>query len=422
MTVQMSEAASNTLRSWESRFDERIARLETDLIAVRRHLHAHPEASGEETETSKFVSERLTAAGLQPRICQKGVGVVADLTLGNPRPEAPLIAIRCELDAVRVPERKNVEYASKNPGVSHACGHDAHTAILLGVALAGTGMHREIGPAETFGARLRFLFQPAEETSQGARWLVVQGVMHGVDSILALHVDPARPLGQIGVREGTLTAHCDEVEIVVEGHGGHAARPHHTVDPVAASAHLVNTLYQFLPRSIDSRSPSVLTIGKISGGYAPNVIPERVELRGSLRTTELPARERLKRRIEEICAGAEQGSGAKIHVRFHIPLAAVYNDPKIMAAMEEASCRVVGAENVVRLNQPSMGGEDFSVYLNYAPGALLRLGCAVSVDDPPFLHSPLFDLDERAIAVGARILFRAALLLSLAPQMESREV
>jgi amidohydrolase len=412
-----SHDAWSAVGPWESRLDAQIDRLEQELVRIRRHLHANPEPSGEEIETSKLVARRLRDLGLAPRICRSDcgneVGVVADLTLGDSKPDAPLIALRADMDALRIPDEKAVEYRSRRPGIAHACGHDAHTTILLGAALAGAAAQAEQEPTPGgFGARLRFLFQPAEETSGGAHWLVEQGALEGVDAIVGLHVDPERPVGQVGVRYGVLTANCDEVEIVVEGHGGHAARPHHTIDPIAAAAHLVGTLYEFLPRAVDSRSASVFTIGRISGGYTPNVIPERVELLGSLRTTEPHTREMLKKRIEQTCAAVELTSGATVRARFHSPLKSVNNDPMIAHALELASERVVGRENVAIIDRPSMGGEDFAVYLDHVRGALLRLGCATPGVKTPFLHSTEFDIDERALVTGTKILTRAALLLA----------
>ena len=409
-----SQDAWNTLEPWEVQFDEQIARRESQQIEIRRHLHTHPEPSGEEIETSKFIVRLLSEAGLKPRLCRDGVGVVADLNVGKPSRQSPLIAIRGDLDALRISDEKTVAYASQKPGVMHACGHDVHTSILLGAALAGANVNGRMSEsADEFGACLRFLFQPAEETCVGAQWLVEQGALGGVDAILGMHVDPERLVGEVGIRYGVLTANCDEVELVVKGHGGHAARPHQTIDPIAASAHLISTLYKFLPRSIDSRNPSVFTIGTVNGGCAPNVIPEHVELRGSLRTIDSSSRNTQKKRIEEICGGVEQNSGAKIHIRFLRPLKAVYNHPHIASALEEASQRVLGSDKTFLIDRPSMGGEDFSVYLDHVPGALLRLGCGSPGGNSPFLHSPRFDVDERTIAVGTRILIRAALLLSI---------
>ena len=411
--------ATEALDLWEDRIDSCVANLEQTLVEIRRHLHAHPEASGEEVETSEHIAQRLAEVGLEPRVYRRGIGVSADVTIGQPSDDAPLIALRSDMDALRMVDQKDVEYRSQTLGVTHACGHDVHATVVLGAALAGESL-REIGVKEPGlrqaglrGARLRLIFQPAEETSEGASWLVEQGVLEGVDAILGLHVDPERLVGQVGVRYGIMTANCDEVAFTIDGHGGHAARPHHTVDSVAAAAQLVGALYQFLPRAVDSRDPSVFTVGVVSGGYAPNVIPERVELRGSLRTTDLHARETLKRRIADIVDGVEEVSGASIRHEFLNPLKSVDNDPRMASVLEDAAERVVGRENVTLIDRPSMGGEDFSVYLTHVPGAMLRLGCsAPGVEPPLFLHSPFFDLDERVIGLGTRILIRAALLAS----------
>jgi amidohydrolase len=406
-----------TLQVWESSIDAQVEQLAHEQIAIRRHLHAHPEPSGEETQTACYIRQRLSTAGLDARLLRNDrgleTGVVADLALGQPPADAPLIALRADIDALRVPDEKTVEYRSLRSDVAHACGHDAHTSVVLGAALAGAGVDRNGGefPAGS-GARLRFLFQPAEETSEGARWLVAQGAMEGVDAVLGLHVDPERACGEVGIRYGVLTANCDEVHFLVEGHGGHAARPHHSTDPVAAAAYLVTALYGLLPRSVDSRNASVLTIGRIAGGYAPNVIPERVELQGTLRTTDDATRGRLLERIAEVCRGVQETSGVTITPQFLRPLGAVYNHPAIAAALEAASRRLLDPAQIILLDRPSMGGEDFSVYLDHAPGAMLRLGCAAPGAKPPFLHSSTFDLDERALALGTRVLLRAALLLT----------
>ena len=412
-----SEETHQNSASWEMHFDEQIDKLQETMITIRRHLHAYPEPSGEEIETSRFIKQQLEQIGLTAGLFRSDtgnpVGVVADLSVGNPAPESPLIAIRADMDALRIPDEKDVEYRSRNPGTAHACGHDAHSAIVLGAARAGVEVNKLPNVSEqACGLRLRFLFQPAEEQSTGARWLVNQGALEGVDAILGLHVDPERQAGQVGIRYGTLTAYCDEVEIVIAGHGGHAARPHHSIDPIAASAHLITSLYEILPRSVDSRNPAIFSVGKISGGYTHNVIPERVEILGTLRTISRADRESLKEQIVKICKGTEEIIGVSIAVRFLVPLEAVNNSSQMTEALERASRCVLGADNIELIDRPSMGGEDFSVYLEQVPGALLRLGCAASGAEAPFLHSPLFDLDENCLAIGAKILMRASLLLS----------
>lgn len=405
-------------------FDEQLAALAERQIQIRRHLHAHPELSGAEVETTRFIARNLREAGLEPAVCQSDAGVetgtFTDVTIGNPLPDCPLIALRSDIDALPLLDAKTVEYRSMNPGVTHACGHDGHTAIVLGAGLAAVGLARvwreklkEQKHAESFGLRLRLIFQPAEETSFGAEWLVAQGAMQGVDAILGLHVDPERLAGRAGIRYGVLTANCDDLEIVVEGRGGHAARPHHSVDPIAAASHLVGALYEFLPRRVDSRHPAVLTFGSIHGGTTNNVIPDSVQLQGTLRTTDSASRDTLKIEIDRICSGAELSTGARIQRRFFCPLAGVVNDQRVTTHLEGAAKSILGADNIDTILLPSMGGEDFSVYLQHAPGAMLRLGSKSPGQDGHFLHSPKFDLDERVLSLGSRILLRTALSLSL---------
>jgi amidohydrolase len=411
------------VESWGRAFDEELEQLAEKQIQIRRHLHVHPELSGEEFETTKFIAAQLREAGYDPVVCRNDsaleTGAFADVTLGNPAPDSPMIALRSDIDALPLLDAKTVAYRSGNAGVTHACGHDGHTAIVLGAGLAAAGLQRVWREKllaeedhEPFGLRLRLLFQPAEETSQGADWLVAQGAMQGVDAIVGLHVDPERAAGRAGIRYGVLTANCDDVEIHVEGRGGHAARPHHSIDPIAAAAHLVGALYEFLPRRVDSRHPAVLTFGSIHGGTTANVIPGSVELQGTLRTTEPAGRDTMKIEIDRICSGAELSTGARIRRRFSCPLNAVVNDPRVTALLEQSAKAVLGDDHVDTIPLPSMGGEDFSVYLNHAPGAMLRLGCCPPGQETHFLHSPLFDLDERILALGSRILIRTALLLA----------
>ncbi len=417
------DANSQLVERWGLAFDEQLAQLAEKQIQIRRHLHSHPELSGEEVETTRFIAANLKSAGLEPAVCRSDrdveTGTFADVTIGNPAPDSPLIGLRCDIDALPLLDAKSVEYRSMNPGVTHACGHDGHTAIVLGTGLAAAALQKvwreklkDQADAEPFGLRLRLIFQPAEETSFGADWLVAQGAMQGVDAILGLHVDPERLAGRAGIRYGVLTANCDDVEIVVEGRGGHAARPHHSVDPIAAASHLVGSLYEFLPRRVDSRHPAVLTFGSIHGGTTANVIPDSVELQGTLRTTDPVSRDTLKIEIDRICSGAELSTGARIRRRFFCPLGAVVNDPRVTALLEQSAKSVLGAENIDIIPLPSMGGEDFSVYLNYVPGAMLRLGCRPPGQDGHFLHSPKFDLDEKVLSLGSRILLRTALFLS----------
>ena len=415
---------SNTRPS--AAIDTEIQRLDETLVRVRRHLHSHPELSGQEVATTSYLVERLEEVGLQPRRLNfdgEPTGLSVDVAVGNATADSPLIAIRADIDALPINDAKDVPYKSQRAGMMHACGHDAHTTIVLGAALAsgrltagsdsaGDSAGRPLDNGDIPPTRLRFLFQPAEETSGGALGMIEQGVLEGVDAILALHVDPERTVGDVGIRYGVLTAFCDEVDILVCGRGGHSARPHQAIDPIAAAVQLLTALYQLLPRSVDSRSPSVFTVGRFVSGHAPNAIPDRAELNGSLRTTEPAARSLLHSRIREVADGISRATGVSIQVVFRSPLPGVVNGSRVTSALEEASVHVLGRKHVHLIDRPSMGGEDFAEYLAHVPGAMLRLGCASPGRDAAFLHSPDFDIDERALGLGCRILAQAAMIVS----------
>ncbi|MCA9041865.1 MAG: amidohydrolase [Planctomycetaceae bacterium] len=401
----------DTYTGWLSDFDRAIVRLTSRLIEIRRHLHSHPEPSGEEVQTTRYIAELLRGVGLEPVIKRDNIGLTVDFAIGNPPPTSPLIAIRADIDALRIPDEKQVPYRSQNEGIMHACGHDAHTTVVLGLGLACLSTELTEAGTPLPAARIRLIFQPAEEICLGARWMIEQGSLEGVDAILSLHMEPELPAGKAAVRYGTMTANCDEVQLSITGHGGHAARPHHTADPVAAAAELIMALHQYLPRSVDSRHPAVFSVGQIAGGYAPNVIPETVEIRGSLRTIQTDTRERLHRRIREIAHGVGKTSGTMIDVEFHNSLPSLINNNDATRCLELAAMQILGTENTNRIEQPSMGGEDFALYLEEVPGAMIRLGCAQDVSQPTLLHSCHFDIDEMALSLGARILIRALLLL-----------
>ncbi len=400
---------------WETlakNIDDEIQNLTERMSQIRRSIHAHPEPSGEEFETTRFIINCFSGTSVEAKVVKDDIGVIADISIGKVTSKTPLIAIRADIDALRLNDEKNTSYKSTKPGLAHACGHDAHTAILLGIALACAKIKENNTELEV-GIKLRFLFQPAEETCTGAKFMVGENVLKGVTAILALHIDPERQIGTAGIRYGALTANCDEIEILISGQGGHSARPHQTLDPIAAAAHLINSFYSFLPRAADSRNPSVFSIGKISGGTVANVIPSEVELRGSLRTVDNETREILIKQIENICQATEQNSNCKIKLNFLNPLPSVHNHPRIAHALETATEKFLGKENTHIIEQPSMGGEDFAIYLETVPGAMIRIGTHSDEIERTFLHSTHFDIDEQALAIGSRILLHAAILLSV---------
>jgi amidohydrolase len=393
------------MSDWRTAVDSYIEQEADRWVSMRRHLHAHPEPSREEVGTTEYVARQLGEAGLRVRIAPTGRGLIAEPEgLGH----RPRVAFRADMDALRIADAKSVPYRSCHDGVMHACGHDAHTTMALAAALALWESRHDL-PAPL---AWRAIFQPAEEVSEGAEEMIEAGALEDVRSIVALHVDPELSIGRIGQKVGVLTAACQELRIVVRGVGGHAARPHLAIDPIAVAAQLVSSLYQLLPRSVDSRDPSVVTFGSIRGGTGPNVIPEEVELLGTIRTLSDRAAALVEERITQVARGLSTASRCTIDVAFHRGTEAVVNDPEVTAVCVRAAGQVVGPANVEEIRLPSMGGEDFSGYLKHARGCLLRLGVA-SLDRPRHpLHSPHFDIDEGALTIGAKVLAHSAVMLS----------
>lgn len=383
-----------------------------EFVRVRQHLHANPELSGQERETTAFLSRELDSTSLHVRQCRDGIGVIADLTVGAPTEATPLIAVRADIDALPLPDKKGKRYSSRRENVTHACGHDAHASIALGTARLFSILQAELADVSPeFAVRLRFVFQPAEEICAGAAWMIEQGALEGVDAILGLHMEPQLRAGQVGIRYGVMTAYCDEVAVSIQGQGGHSARPYLTTDPIAAMAQLINLLYSSMPRTVDARDAAVFTVGSVHGGKAPNIIPDGVEFSGTLRTTDATARATLKKRIRQCCQTIAEATGNVITVDFSKPLIACVNDENITQVVQEAATQIVGEDSIHIIQKPSLGGEDFALYVNDVPGCMFRLGCAGADDWPP-LHSPHFDIDESCLTIGAGVFARSILILS----------
>jgi amidohydrolase len=390
---------------WKQSLDSIVNSLENELIDLRRHFHAHPEPSGAELETSLRLYQRLADAGLDVRMGPDGCGVVAD----NSAPAGVgRVAFRGDIDALLIQDAKRVSYRSVCEGVMHACGHDVHATIAVGVAVALRRLEQD--GAAPWPLAWRAILQPAEETATGARQMIDAGVMEGVRAIFALHVDPTRLAGEIGLRAGAFTAQCDALRITVRGRGGHGARPHESKDPIAASAQLISTLYQFVPRVIDSHDAVVLSFGRVCGGQNANVIPEEVELEGTLRTLEATVRASTIDHIRRLSDGIEKITGTQIAVELLASIPAVVNDLAATRLVSETAAEVVGLTGVQPIARPSMGSEDFACFLEHCPGVMFRLGAAADLAAVTPLHTPQFDVDETAIAVGVRILARAVIL------------
>lgn len=380
-----------------------IDELADELVALRRDLHAHPEPSWEEHRSTAVVADRLRAAGLEPRPSGAATGLVCDVGAAG-----PLVALRADLDALRMVDAKEVAYRSTAPGVCHACGHDVHTAAAVGAALALARVLDPSSPGAAGGGRVRMIFQPAEEAvPSGAPRLVAAGAMDDVDAIFALHCDPAFTIGEVGLRAGAVTSAADMVEIRLRGPGGHTARPYRTADLVHIAARVAVELPMTLSRLSDPRDGVNLTFGAIQAGDAANVIPTEATLRGSLRALQRSGWETAAKLLPGLLAATVEPLGATWELDHRPGAPPVENNPWATALAERAVRAVVG--DGVRDMAQSTGGEDFSWYLDHAPGCFVRLGVSAPDAVPVDIHAGAFDVDERSIAIGARVLASMAL-------------
>lgn len=382
------------------------------FIKLRRQIHANPEASGHERATTALVAQTLRDHGLQPKVMRNGVGVIVDVDLGAPSDS--FIAIRAELDCVKVDDEKSVAYASKNAGLCHACGHDAHSTIVLAATLAiheSRLRFRELKLQHNF----RAIFQPAEENATGALSMIDQGALKDVSAILAVHVEPSLETGVIGLRKGPLTSACTGFEVLIKGRSGHSARPFESIDPIPAAANIVNLFHQLCPRSMDSRHPLALTVTSISSGDSFNVIPDDATLRGTLRAARPQDVDAVKQKMHDVVKGVAQATGCEIELAFPFHAPPTNNDPRLIDIMADAATHMApGLPGVLWLDVPSLGAEDFAFYQEVIPGAIVRLGAALPDKSKRVpLHSSHFDIDERALAIGAKFLARSALMAAI---------
>ncbi|MCW2585876.1 MAG: N-acyl-L-amino acid amidohydrolase, partial [Frankiales bacterium] len=373
-----------------------LAEHEAELIAVRRALHQRPELGRLEHETTALIAQRLSAAGLSPKVLASGTGLVCDV--GS---EGPVVVLRADIDALPMQDEKDVPYRSQVPGVCHACGHDVHTAVLLGAGLALA--------ARGLSGRVRLVFQPAEEQMPGgALDVLAEGYLDGVAAIFGLHCDPSLEVGRVGLKTGPITAAADAVEVRLTGPGGHTSRPHNTVDLVHALATVATGLPDALSRLVDPRAGLCLVWGHVSAGVARNAIPREGVLSGTLRVLDKTAWQEAPDLVERLVQGLVAPYGARATVTYERGVPPVVNDPAATALLTAAVRTALGPGAAVPTLQ-SLGGEDFAWYLDHAPGAMARLGVRPpGTERPVDLHQPAFDVDEAAIAVGVRVLVAAA--------------
>ncbi|MFE3072189.1 amidohydrolase [Streptomyces sp. NPDC059247] len=383
--------------------------LRVELIAFRRDLHMHPELGNQEFRTTAALKARLEAAGLAPKVLPGGTGLICDI--GTPDRDRPMLAIRADLDALPIPDVKTVAYRSTVPDRAHACGHDVHTTTVLGAGLVLAGLDRQ----GLLPAAVRLLFQPAEEILPGgAADAVEAGVLDGVGRIIAVHCDPRVDAGRIGLRPGPITSACDRLEVTLDGPGGHTARPHLTTDLVTAAARVATDVPAVLARRVDARSGLSVTWGRIEAGHACNVIPQHAELSGTVRCLDLPtwrdAPDQIHAAIDEVAA-LHRAKSTVTYVRGVPP---VVNDPAVTELLRDAMTARCGPYAIEDTEQ-SLGGEDFSWYLEHVPGAMARLGVRTPGDTRVRdLHAGDFDVDESCIGTAVE-LFTAAALLDATP-------
>ncbi|QZA06797.1 amidohydrolase [Mycolicibacter heraklionensis] len=363
-----------------------------ELVAWRRHLHRHPELSRQEFATTQFIAERLAGAGLNPKVLPSGTGLTCDF---GPE-DGPRVALRADIDALPMTEQTGAPYASLVPGVTHACGHDAHTAILLGAALA-------LASAPELPVGVRLVFQAAEELMPGgAIDAIAAGVLSGVSRIFALHCDPRLEVGRVATIPGPITSAADTIEIMVTGPGGHTSRPHLTADLVYGLGTLITGLPGVLSRRIDPRNSTVMVWGAVNSGAAANAIPQSGRLAGTVRTASRDTWVAMESIVEEAVASLLEPLKIEHTLNYHRGVPPVVNEA-VSTRMLTHAIEAIGPE-VLAETQQSGGGEDFSWYLEQVPGAMGRLGVWPGTGPQLDLHQPTFDLDERALAVGVRVM------------------
>ena len=373
------------------------------VVSLRRHLHRHPELSGEEHATSEMVQEKLREHDIPFTAGYAGTGVLGVVEGGGP---GGTVALRADMDALPIEEKNDHSFISKVDGVMHACGHDAHTAMLVGAGWLLNDVRDELP------GRVLLLFQPAEENSPagGARQMMKDGVFreHHPDAIFAQHVSPELPVGQVGVRRGAMTGASDRFRVTIQGEGGHASKPHQTTDAIVVANQIINSLQTVVSRDVDPLRSAVLTIGKIRAGTRYNAIAEKATLEGTIRTFGPQTKETVKERFHSIVRGVAEAMEAEAQIRYWDGYPATVNTPEWAARVRKTAQDLLGTDATPEID-PSLGGEDFGRFLLEYPGAYFRLGTASSNStERKRLHDSRFDIDERALHIGTELIARLA--------------
>ena len=372
------------------------------LVADRRYLHENPELGMAEVNTARFVAERLRELGIETRTGIANTGVLGVLRGKQP---GKTVLLRADMDALPIDELNDVPYRSQTPGVMHACGHDAHTAILLGVARLLSERRSDLH------GTVKFAFQPAEENVGGAEPMIAAGVMDNptVDAAFGIHIAQDLPVGTIGVIHGPMTAACDEAVVIIRGVGGHGARPHQGVDPIVIAGQCIVALQTLVSREVNPLRQAVITVGSLHAGTASNVIPETCELQATIRTFDAATREQLVRRLPELVRGIAAAMQGSAEVEYTLGYPTLINDRAMTDLVRTVARELIAPELVLEI-EPSMGAEDMAYFLQHAPGCFFRVG---SQNPARGLihghHHPRFDIDEDALPVGVAALTAVAL-------------
>ncbi len=373
-------------------------RLHNWMTGVRRWLHRYPELSFEELKTSAYIAKTLKTLGIRYQNNIAKTGLVAEL--GDLNGTGPCVALRADMDGLPIEEKTGLPFSSLHPGKMHACGHDGHVAMLLGAA--------SILKNTRFDGKIRLIFQPAEEGEGGARKMVEEGVLEGVDAIFGGHVDRHFRPGEIAVQPGLICAFTDTFRVEIKGKGGHAAKPHETVDSIVVASLLVMSIQTLVSREVDPVYPSVVTVGRIQGGSASNVIAEKAILEGTIRSTHSDVRRQIIKGLKRMVRSMGDLYGAETNILLTEGFPPVINDPRASEIAAETAAAVVGKSCVPGLKYPSLGGEDFSYFLKKVPGCFVRFGAAKKGLENVPAHSPYFDFDESALSFGAAFLAKVA--------------
>ena len=362
---------------------ESVRPLQSKLTAIRRDIHAHPELAFEEHRTAELVARHLEALGIE---AHRGIGGTGVVGVVRGRRGLRAIGLRADMDALAIPEATGLPYASRNPGVMHACGHDGHTTMLLGAA-------RYLAETRTFDGIVHFIFQPGEEGCGGALAMLADGLFERFpcDSIFGMHNRPGMPVGQYGIRPGPTAAGGAFFDIEVSGKGAHGARPEASIDPVLAACHITAALQSIVSRTLSPRDPAVVSVTKVLGGEAYNVIPETATISGTARFFTREVGSQIKAAMRRVADGVAAGFGASATTDWRLIFAPTINDPALTEAYAEAAADLVGADRVARDNPPGMGSEDFSFMMERVPGAYIHVGNG----DGAMPHNPRYAFNER---------------------------